>query len=267
MATVVTVQPKAEPVHLDEAKKHLRLESSFTDDDAYVTSLIVAARAYAEQYTNRKFVDQTIKTTFEEFDSELRLPAPPTVSVSGITYVDSNGTRQTLATSVYASDTLAEPAVVRLAYNQTWPIYREEANCVQVTHVNGYASVFTASAATDIITAYGRTYTLNDVIRFTNSGGALPAGLSTATDYYVLAVTNNTFQVSTSQGGAAVDITGTGTGTHFIGEIPQGIKHAMLLLIGHWYEHREGVVDAGSLSEAPAAVDALLWMNRIAEVS
>ena len=73
MASVITVPPKAEPLHLDEVKKHLRLESSFTDDDAYVTSLIMAARAYAEQYTQRKFVDQTIKTTFDEFEDELCL--------------------------------------------------------------------------------------------------------------------------------------------------------------------------------------------------
>lgn len=40
-------------------------------------------------------------------------------------------------------------------------------------------------------------------------------------------------------------------------DVPQAIKHAMLLLIGHWYENREAVV-AGSMSAAPMAVDALL---------
>lgn len=38
--------------------------------------------------------------------------------------------------------------------------------------------------------------------------------------------------------------------------VPAPIKHAMLLLIGHWYEHREAVGE--SMAELPMAVDALL---------
>lgn len=40
------------------------------------------------------------------------------------------------------------------------------------------------------------------------------------------------------------------------GEAPAPIKHAMLLLIGHWYENREAVGQA--MQEVPLAVDALL---------
>ena len=48
--------------------------------------------------------------------------------------------------------------------------------------------------------------------------GALPAGLTTGTIYYVLAAsrTSTTFRVSTSIGGAAVNTTGAGSGTHSV---------------------------------------------------
>jgi uncharacterized phage protein (predicted DNA packaging) len=43
--------------------------------------------------------------------------------------------------------------------------------------------------------------------------------------------------------------------------VPQKWKQAMLLLIGHWYEHRESV-NAGGLTEIPMGVDMLLWQDR-----
>lgn len=43
-----------EPVTLDEAKKHLRVE--FNDDDALIEGLIVAARQWAEDFLNRSLV-------------------------------------------------------------------------------------------------------------------------------------------------------------------------------------------------------------------
>lgn len=52
------------------------------------------------------------------------------------------------------------------------------------------------------------------------STGTLPAGLSADTTYYVISAASNTFQLSTIDGGSAVDITDTGTGTHYIHTAP-----------------------------------------------
>lgn len=41
------------------------------------------------------------------------------------------------------------------------------------------------------------------------------------------------------------------------------VKAAMLLLIGHWYEHRETVVVGQTVAEVPYAVEALLQPYRI----
>lgn len=48
--------------------------------------------------------------------------------------------------------------------------------------------------------------------------------------------------------------------------VPQAIKQAMLLLIGHWYENRIAVSTGNSVNEYPKAVDALLWPYRILTV-
>jgi len=41
-------------------------------------------------------------------------------------------------------------------------------------------------------------------------------------------------------------------------DVPAAIRQAMLLLIGHWYEHREAVSLGASPSALPVAVDTLL---------
>jgi len=77
---------------------------------------------------------------------------------------------------------------------------------------DGDTADFTA-AVTDVITDAAHGLSDGDAITVTSTT-TLPAGLSLLTVYYVRDATTNTFKVATSNGGAVVDITGTGTGTH-----------------------------------------------------
>lgn len=43
--------------------------------------------------------------------------------------------------------------------------------------------------------------------------------------------------------------------------VPKSVKHAALLMIGHWYENREAATET-KLSDLPMAVDALLYPYR-----
>lgn len=46
-------------------------------------------------------------------------------------------------------------------------------------------------------------------------------------------------------------------------DIPEPIRQAILLLVGHWYENREAVNVGNIVSELPFAVDALLFPFRV----
>lgn len=46
-------------------------------------------------------------------------------------------------------------------------------------------------------------------------------------------------------------------------DVPQAIKQAMLLIIGHWYANREAVLVGDSAESLPLAVDALLAPYRL----
>lgn len=75
------------------------------------------------------------------------------------------------------------------------------------------------NTGTDEITITGHGLNRQDIIYLTNSGGALPSGLSANTPYYVIVVDANTIQLATSSSNAAsgtpIDITAAaGGGTH-----------------------------------------------------
>jgi hypothetical protein len=85
---------------------------------------------------------------------------------------------------------------------------------------SSYTKTFNDAAVntgTETITIASHGFTTGDMVTFSNSGGALPTGLSTNTNYFVIGATTNTFQVSATFGGAAVNITAAaGGGTHTV---------------------------------------------------
>lgn len=74
--------------------------------------------------------------------------------------------------------------------------------------------VAVTGATTDILDSTSHGLTDGDIIFFSTTN-TLPAGLAVNTPYYVRDVTGNTFKVALTSGGVAVDITSTGTGTHY----------------------------------------------------
>lgn len=79
---------------------------------------------------------------------------------------------------------------------------------------DGGATTFTANSSTDFLTAVAHGMVNGDIFYITNSGGALPTGLSTDLKYFVINKTDDTFQVALVSGGGAVDFSTAGSGTH-----------------------------------------------------
>lgn len=101
-----------------------------------------------------------------------------------------------------------------------------------VTNVAPAAGAFTA-AVTDICTKATHGYKTGLKVQLTTTV-TLPGGLALATDYFVIALTANTFSLASSlvlaQAGTAIDITDTGTGVHTI--TPTALAGASIKLQG-----------------------------------
>ena len=182
--------PAVEPVTLSEAKAHLRVDT--TTDDAYIGSLISAAREWCEQYLDRTLVHTQWVMRFDRFPPDgtmdIELPRPPmatagTTTAVALTFTYENGTTSTYSTASYRVDRDGVPGTVKTLYGQTWPPHLQDDNAISVTWWGGYGA----------------------------SGTSVPAA----------------------------------------------IRHAMLMLVGMWYERRMAA-DSMSGNEIPFGVESLL---------
>lgn len=288
--------PTVEPLSLAEAKLHLRV--GFPDDDALIGSLVSAARQYAESITRRALIAQKWTALLDHFPRpgfnigsanwygpqwginpgpltvlspdgvtgyEIYLPFAPTLFVESIAYVDIDGNTQTLAANQYQVD-LSEPACITPAYGTVWPEIRMQKAAVTVKFSAGYACPLTADASADTVSfATWPALAVNDTVRLSNTGGALPAPLETMQDYYVQAVVSpGLYKLSATASGSAIDLTTIGNGISFAGAVPAGILAWMKIRIGSMYENREEValLNRGKIELLPF-VDGLLEDFRV----
>jgi uncharacterized phiE125 gp8 family phage protein len=187
--------PAVEPVTLAEAKAHLRVDTA--TDDAYIGSLITAAREWVEQYLDRTLVHTQWVMRFDRFPPDgthdIELPRPPmatagTTTAVALTFTYENGTTSTYSTASYRVDRDGVPGTVKTLYGQTWPPHLQDDNAISVTWWGGYGA----------------------------SGTSVPAA----------------------------------------------IRHAMLMLVAHWYEYRGAVLTGTISKEIEFAVKSLLDSQR-----
>ena len=141
-----TIQPASEPITLIEAKAHLRVDH--TDDDAYITALIKAARGSAEAFTQSSFFTQTWVKSASRFVDIMDLPRGIVQSIESVKYYDVDNVQQTVNAADYFLTSPSNKSYVQVV-ETGWPpslYYRNDA--VQITYITGYSDV--ADIPTDI---------------------------------------------------------------------------------------------------------------------
>jgi len=66
------------------------------------------------------------------------------------------------------------------------------------------------NTATETITSSSHGFSNGDIVSYFSNGGTAIGGLVNETEYFVVGATANTFQVSSTSGGSAINLTGTG---------------------------------------------------------
>ncbi len=95
------------------------------------------------------------------------------------------------------------------------PIYLP-ADTAQVPFGDPLAATIT-SAAPAVVTVPGYIPAVNDIVQFSNTGGALPTGVVAGTSYYVVSPSTDTLQISATKGGSAINTTvSAGTGQLYV---------------------------------------------------
>lgn len=231
--------PSSEPISLAEAKLHCNRSVSENAQDLNLAGYITAARNQVEVDTQRSICWQRWKLILDEWPDVIHGYKCPLIEVESVKYMDYDGTWITVDTDVYSVNK-TEPWRVNPAYAQSWDSPRPQLGSIEITFTAGYLIPFTVNTTSNVLTFTDYEPTNGDSFRLSNSGGALPAPLAENTTYYVVNASGSTCKLSTSSGGAAVDLVQSGSGLHFLGVLPGGLKLAMLKHIATNYADREG---------------------------
>ena len=210
MATVQTSAPSVEPITLDEAKAHLRIDTP--DEDALIQSLILTSRLHVEVALGLTLLTQTWSCFFD------RWPTLRNARGAGTPQVDTV-TPYPLTQAHGALDAITLPLS---------PV--KSVDAIRVYAEDGtFLNLPLAGFSFDLVSRHPR------IMR--KQGTLTP-------------------EPGRRLNGIEVAIT-CGFGAQH-SDVPAPIRQALLLLVAHWYEHRDpgeiGTVEA----RVPAAVSNLL---------
>lgn len=154
--TIVTA-PAVEPWLVSDAEVDHHVKRDSSEDDAYVTALISAARRHIERLTGLSLVNQTLKATYDRLPSvagvtarEIDLPRAPLVSIGAVTYLDQNGAAATFSADNYSAvNAGCAGAFGRLALKPSadWPDLGDYRGALSVEFTAGFGSAASAVPA------------------------------------------------------------------------------------------------------------------------
>ena len=148
---IADVADADEWITLADAREHLRVDvygsPPVSDDDAWITAQIPAAREYCENELGRALAPRTLEIATNAFPG-VAIETPPGIvfplrfgpatEIVSVNYDDADGVEQTVDPATYALDLYASPSRMCLAYGATWPTARSALNSVRVRYVTGY---------------------------------------------------------------------------------------------------------------------------------
>lgn len=244
---VQTVAPTVAPIHINEVKRPLRLTDCDPDRDEEIQRYIDAAVEQLQDDTLTQFVAATFSLKMPDFpdsksggfihDGDILLPRVPLLSFDSLTYYNTSNVSTTVTASDYFVQSERYPPMVQVDRDggEYWPDVYERHDAVTATFKAGHLVPLTPDESADTFTSTGYTYSDDDTLTLSISGGTLPDGFSTTTTYYVVNSSSTTFQLATSSGGSAITFVSKGSGYLFGGRLPAGVYPAIVSLVRAWY--------------------------------
>ena len=140
MALLLTTPPSAEPLALADVKAHLRL--AITDDDAYITGLITAARRAIESRYGLAIMPQSWALFADHWPHHniFHIPLWPILSADSITLFADDDTSAIIDPSAYYLDMATRPCRVALRQGRIFPEPARNINGIKLSFTAGFGA-------------------------------------------------------------------------------------------------------------------------------
>lgn len=136
MALQIVTPPALEPVTLDDAKAHLKVDTA--DEDALIATLVTAARARAEWHLGRALVAQSWIQWLDCWQGAVEIALPPLIAVTSVTAFARDGGETSIDPADYFVDTASAPG--RVAFDRAAPPDLRARNAVAIAFDAGYGA-------------------------------------------------------------------------------------------------------------------------------
>ena len=138
MVAILVNAAEAEPVTLEEAKAHARIDASHEDEK--VAALISAARGEVENRTGRALMPQNWRIVRDAvpLGGVIRLAPAPVISVDAVTVYGGDGSPNVVSPDDYQADIVSSPGRLQLGSGRFWGA--RAMNGIEVDLTCGYAS-------------------------------------------------------------------------------------------------------------------------------
>jgi uncharacterized phiE125 gp8 family phage protein len=241
--------PTSYPITLAEAKKQCEIDDTDTAHDTYISSLIMAATADAEQFLHRRLITQTWRQYLDGWPrcDYIEIPFGRLQGVTSIKYTDYAGDETEWDPGEYIVDTESEPGRIVLGYEKSWPtatLY--PSNPIKIEFTCGYYIGSTWIKET----AYAED---DQVVPVTENGLVYYASTAGTTG-----TTEPTWPLTI--GGTVAD--GTAVWTCIGIAVPEPIRQAIKIMISDMFEYRETEYFGASHTKLKT-VESLLWKRKL----
>lgn len=241
--------PESEPVSVADAKTFMRIAD--TDQDSIIAILISAAREYAENLTGRALAQR---------DFALVLDSHPY-------YTDTIQSQLAYPPSYYS---LPRYSTTLWNYSQMIKLPYSPVKAVKsMRYIDSTGVAVTLNQDADFI-----------LDRISEPARIFPqAGQFWPADLYVPNAVEIVFTAGYDPNPAAAADVHTVGGQNppnppnqqpdstVVLAVPQSVRVLILMLVAHWYEHREAILETKQLTELPHGMQQLVWANAIVDFS
>lgn len=140
MPLILTAGPSDEPISLEDAKLHCRIDGDA--EDMLVASLILAARLHLERSLDLALIGQSWSLYLDRWPETgpVTLPLAPLIAVQAVRLYGPTGSYVTLDPALFVVDALSRRPRLARHDGQSWPQPGRAVNGIEIAFTAGYGS-------------------------------------------------------------------------------------------------------------------------------